>query len=327
MNKYQVLSILEEADYFKLYKCLNKETQKIIAIKAYKLNINQVEEKKRIEREVKIKKMLHHKNIVDIIEICQKNNEIYIVEEYVEISLSNYLKQGSQQKGLDQNVIPNIMYQVLSSINQCHKYDIIHQNIKPMHIYINPSNYELKLNGFRLARQLPQKGEIVTDYVEARWYKSPEYLLDYRKYGKPEDIWAAACVMAELIDGEPLFPGQGEIDQFYRIVQVIGPLTNQYENLFKKKYKDLKFPIIKNFNSIELRYQGKINAEGLDLMKMMLKMNPDERITAEQSLSHPFFDKLKSKIDNEKGAFIQNKLSNQIKENLKNQAHQDLQKN
>lgn len=57
---------------------------------------------------------------------------------------------------------------------------------------------------------------MLTDYVATRWYRSPELLLK-AKYGKPSDLWAVGCIMGELIDGQPLFPGQNEIDQLYLI--------------------------------------------------------------------------------------------------------------
>jgi len=65
----------------------------------------------------------------------------------------------------------------------------------------------------------------MTDYVATRWYRSPELLLSDTDYGKPVDIWAIGCIMGELTDGQPLFPGDNEIDQLYLIQKVMGPLT------------------------------------------------------------------------------------------------------
>jgi cyclin-dependent kinase-like len=56
----------------------------------------------------------------------------------------------------------------------------------------------------------------MTDYVATRWYRSPELLLGYN-YSREVDIWAIGCIMGELSDGEPLFPGESEIDQMYVI--------------------------------------------------------------------------------------------------------------
>ena len=75
----------------------------------------------------------------------------------------------------------------------------------------------LKLCDFGFARPLPSQGGDMTDYVATRWYRSPELLLSDNDYGKPVDLWAIGCIMGELTDGQPLFPGDNEIDQLYMI--------------------------------------------------------------------------------------------------------------
>lgn len=67
----------------------------------------------------------------------------------------------------------------------------------------------------------------LTDYVATRWYRAPELLLGDTGYGKSVDLWAIGCIMGELIDGQPLFPGESEIDQLYVIQKVLGPLTQE----------------------------------------------------------------------------------------------------
>ncbi len=60
----------------------------------------------------------------------------------------------------------------------------------------------MKLCDFGFARPMPNReNEALTDYVATRWYRSPELLLSYPKYGFPVDMWAVACIMGELIDG------------------------------------------------------------------------------------------------------------------------------
>jgi len=61
--------------------------------------------------------------------------------------------------------------------------------------------------------------------VATRWYRAPELLLNMQ-YEKPVDIWAVGCIMGELIDSQPLFPGDNEIDQLYKIQSVLGNLPS-----------------------------------------------------------------------------------------------------
>lgn len=70
---------------------------------------------------------------------------------------------------------------------------------------------ELRICDFGFARILNNKGGGLTDYVATRWYRAPELLLS-NYYGKEVDIWAIGCIMGELSDGEPLFPGESEMD-------------------------------------------------------------------------------------------------------------------
>ena len=71
----------------------------------------------------------------------------------------------------------------------------------------------MKICDFGFARSVPQeRNPSITHYVATRWYRSPELLLFDPHYGKPADIWAVGCIMAEMISGEPLFPGDNEID-------------------------------------------------------------------------------------------------------------------
>ena len=72
---------------------------------------------------------------------------------------------------------------------------------------------------FGFARKLPGPGKALTDYVATRWYRSPELLLT-DKYGKPSDLWAIGCIMCELIDGDPIFPGDNIFHQLYLITKV-----------------------------------------------------------------------------------------------------------
>lgn len=89
---------------------------------------------------------------------------------------------------------------------------MIHRDIKPENLLLNSDN-TLKLCDFGFARMANQRGQPFTDYVATRWYRAPELLLGSPNYGKPVDIWAIGCIMGEITDGNPLFPGESEIDQ------------------------------------------------------------------------------------------------------------------
>lgn len=98
----------------------------------------------------------------------------------------------------------------------------------------------------------------MTDYVATRWYRAPELLLSVQNYSKPVDLWAIACIMGELIDGQPLFPGENEIDQLFLIQKMLGPLPPDQKELFLKnpRFLGMKFPEILKAETLERRYLG-----------------------------------------------------------------------
>jgi cyclin-dependent kinase-like len=138
----------------------------------------------------------------------------------------------------------------------------------------------------------------MTDYVATRWYRSPELLLG-DKYSKEVDIWAIGCIMGELTDGEPLFPGESEIDQLYVIQKIMGVLTYELQELFQKnpRFVGFKFPDLSKPETLERRYVGKLSKQALSLMQGLLEMDPKERLTAKEALYHPYFDGLRNSED------------------------------
>lgn len=55
-----------------------------------------------------------------------------------------------------------------------------------------------------------------------RWYRAPELLVGEPIYGAAVDVWAIGCLFAEMLTGDPLFPGESDIDQLFLIVRMLG---------------------------------------------------------------------------------------------------------
>lgn len=150
----------------------------------------------------------------------------------------------------------------------------------------------MKLCDFGFARTIPSNGNL-TDYVATRWYRAPELLLGTFDYGKPVDMWAIGCIMAEMIDSQPLFPGESEIDQLYLIQKTLSSLTSNQQEIFQKnpRFIGLKFPEITRCETLEKRYL-KTDKKAIDFLSKLLKMEPSERLTASEALQHPYLSDL-----------------------------------
>ena len=116
--------------------------------------------------------------------------------------------------------------------------------------------------------------------------------------------------MGELMDGQPLFPGDSEVDQLFVIQKVLGALPDFLQDEFNHnvRYQGLKFPEIHNPETIEARYSAVMNDIEIDLMQRMLDMNPYQRITARQAIEHDYFDDIRAKDPEYNGEKSQSSL-------------------
>ena len=74
----------------------------------------------------------------------------------------------------------------------------------------------------KFVTSFPAPGDEYTDYVATRWYRAPELLVGDTQYGTHVDVWAIGCVFAELLCGQPLWPGRSDVDQLYLIKKTLG---------------------------------------------------------------------------------------------------------
>ena len=109
-------------------------------------------------------------------------------------------------------------------------------------------------------------------------------LLRSTVYSAPIDIWAVGCIMAELYTFRPLFPGNSEIDEIFKICSVLGtPDKKEWPEGYKlANAMNFKFP---QFTPTPLsNLIPNASKEAIHLMTDMLRWNPSKRPSAQQSL-------------------------------------------
>jgi cyclin-dependent kinase-like len=291
MNKYEVLGVVGEGAYGVVLRCRNKESGDIVAIKKFKESDDDENLRKTTLREVKILRSLRHKNIVMLIEAFRRRAKLYLVFEYVEKNLLEVLE--ASPNGLHADTVKLYTFQLVMAINWCHSNDVIHRDIKPENLLIDLRTQTLKLCDFGFARVMGGGGEM-TDYVATRWYRAPELLLGSTNYGFGVDMWAIGCIMGELSDGQPLFPGESEVDQLYIVQKIIGPMIPDHLDMFmaNPRFNGLRFPDMSKPETLQKRYMGKILKRPLALMKVLMAMDPAARPTANQCITNPYFEGL-----------------------------------
>ncbi|XP_077964875.1 cyclin-dependent kinase-like 5 isoform X2 [Gasterosteus aculeatus] len=292
MNKFEVLGIVGEGAYGVVLKCRHKDTNEIVAIKKFKDSEENEEVKETTLRELKMLRTLKQENIVELKEAFRRRGKLYLVFEYVEKNMLELLEE--LPNGVATDKARSYIYQLIRAIHWCHKHDIVHRDIKPENLLISGEDV-LKLCDFGFARNLSEGTDAnYTEYVATRWYRSPELLLG-APYGKAVDMWSVGCILGELSDGQPLFPGESEIDQLFTIQKVLGPLPPEQMKLFynNPRFHGLRFPAVNHPQTLERRYLGIIGGALLDLLKSLLLLNPTERFLTEQSINHHAFQSLR----------------------------------
>lgn len=130
----------------------------------------------------------------------------------------------------------------------------------------------------------------MTGYVVTRWYRAPEVILSWMHYTQTVDIWSVGCIMAEMLQGKPLFKGSDHLDQLTEIMKVTG--TPSQEFVSKLESEDAK-TYIKGLSKVEKKDLSKVfsdvNPQAVCVLECMLLLDPDNRVSAAEALSLPYF--------------------------------------
>ncbi|TRM61702.1 kinase-like domain-containing protein [Schizophyllum amplum] len=257
-----------------------------------------LQDKRFKNRELQIMKLMSHPNVVDLRAYFYSNgdkkDEVYLnlmleyVPETVYRASRHYAKLKQPMPMLQ---IKLYMYQLMRSLSYIHSVGICHRDIKPQNLLLNPATGVLKLCDFGSAKILVA-GEPNVSYICSRYYRAPELIFGATNYTTNIDIWSTGCVMAELMLGQPLFPGESGIDQLVEIIKVLGTPTREQIKTMNPNYMEHKFPQIKPHPFSKV-FRPRTSPEAIDLVAKLLEYTPSARLSAVESMVHPFFDELR----------------------------------
>ncbi|XP_054893294.1 serine/threonine-protein kinase MAK isoform X8 [Poeciliopsis prolifica] len=284
MNRYTTLKQLGDGTYGSVLMGRSNESGELVAIKRMKRKFYSWEECMNL-REVKSLKKLNHANVVKLKEVIRENDHLYFVFEYMKENLYQLMKD--RRKLFPESVIRNISFQILQGLSFIHKHGFFHRDMKPENLLCMGPEL-VKIADFGLAREIRSKPPY-TDYVSTRWYRAPEVLLRSSTYSSPIDLWAVGCIMAELYTLRPLFPGNSEVDEIFKICQVLGTVKKMDwpEGYQLASAMNFRFPQCVPTNLKTLIPNA--SKEAIALMQDFLQWDPKKRPTAVQALRYPYF--------------------------------------
>mmetsp|Transcript_16941 Transcript_16941/g.36707 ORF Transcript_16941/g.36707 Transcript_16941/m.36707 type:complete len:358 (+) Transcript_16941:18-1091(+) len=253
-------------------------------------------------REIKLLKSLRHPNVVMLKEIVaskatdynRSKGSIYMVFEYLEHDLAGIVSSGFK---LTKATIKLYMKQLLDGLHYCHVNNILHRDIKGSNLLISDDG-RLKIADFGLARSWNDETVPLTKTVITMWYRPPELLLGSENYGKKADIWSVGCILAELLIGQPIFPGKNEKDQLEKIIRICGSPNDQNWKTHRR------LPLVGVMGSwlkqvgvhkrtlrdhIKRNAVNGVTTEELDLCDALLALDPALRPDASKALDFNYF--------------------------------------
>lgn len=293
---YSDLRPLGEGAYGVVCTAEYRGTGERVAIKKFFRPFQSTIHAKRTYREIKLLRRMNHDNVLEMVDLFTPDpdvsllNNVYFVSVLIGSDLQNILK--IQRLGDDQ--IQLLVYQILRGLKYIHSAEILHRDLKPSNIAVN-EKCELKILDFGLARAADIE---MTGYVATRWYRAPEIMLNWMHYSQSVDVWSVGCILAELVSGRALFPGDDHIDQLTRIMNIVGTPSEDFllkvQSEEARNYiRNLPYMPRKDFRQLF----PTASPSAIDLLERMLVLDPDHRISVVDALCHPYLSEYSSPSD------------------------------
>ncbi|KAJ9081540.1 Dual specificity tyrosine-phosphorylation-regulated kinase, variant 2 [Entomophthora muscae] len=234
-------------------------------------------------------------NVLHILDSFIFRSHLCIVTELYGINLYEHIKQN-QFVGFRMATVRNFSIQILKCLTLLNTHSVIHCDLKPENILLaGPNNSQIKVIDFGSSCFASQR---IYTYIQSRFYRSPEVILEL-PYGPPIDMWSFGCILAELSNGHPIFPGETEAEQMACILEVLGQPDLALIAKSKRRYSFFDVsgnpritlsPRRRRIIGSKPLSQILKNADDLyiDFVARCLEFDPDKRMTPAQALCHPW---------------------------------------
>ena len=265
---YSKEKILGHGSYGTVYLVKHKQLSKYFAMKTIKKNPNKKKELEILNNEIKILKSLDHPNILKINDFYETNTEYNLITEFCQEG--ELYKEIKSKAPFSEGISAYYMKEILTAVSYCHSMNIIHRDLKPENIMIlkkaKNNCHPIKIIDFGTATIFTEekRENIITGTAQ---YIAPEVIS--RNYNEKSDLWSCGVILYNMLTGRYPFGGDTSEEISYKII--------------RGKYDMTQYPL------------NIISKEAKDLIRNLLVLDPNKRLSAKQALKHPWFsiDKVK----------------------------------
>ncbi|KAF8078282.1 kinase-like domain-containing protein [Lyophyllum atratum] len=311
-DHYEIVRKVGRGKYSEVFEGVNVVTEEKCIIKVLK-----PVKKKKIKREIKIlQNLAGGPNVVSLLDVVRDpaSKIPSLITEYVH----NLDFKVLYPRFTDLDV-RFYMLELLKALDFCHSKGIMHRDVKPHNVMIDHEHRKLRLIDWGLAEFYHPKTEYNVR-VASRYFKGPELLVDFQEYDYSLDMWSYGCMFASMIfRKEPFFHGHDNYDQLVKITKVLGTdelfvylekynirLDSQYNELLGRHgglktcpinrltYSSSRYPRKPWTRFITSENQRYISNEAIDFLDKLLRYDHQERLTAREAQSQPYFDPVRT---------------------------------
>ncbi|XP_054152927.1 cyclin-dependent kinase 10-like [Oppia nitens] len=288
VTDFEKLNRIGEGTYGIVYRARDTRTDEIVAIKRMRMDREREGLPVSGLREINLLLNLRHDNVVQLKEVVvgKSLESIFLVMEYCEQDLASLL--DNMNTPFTESQVKCILMQLFYGLVYLHKNFIVHRDLKVSNLLLTDCG-QLKIADFGLARKYGLKNIPMTPRVVTLWYRAPELLFQSNVQTTAIDMWAAGCILGELLLHKPLLPGRSEINQIELIVDFLGtPNASIWPDCSK-------LPVLQKFqlkhqpyNNIKYKFSW-VSPAGIRLLNLLFMYDPTKRATAEECLQSSYF--------------------------------------
>jgi len=288
---YTAERVIGNGSFGVVYQATVTGTRDTVAIKKV------LQDRRFKNRELEIMRMLSHPAVVELKQHFysrgSSRDEIYLnlVMGYVPENLHYAIRTHAKARRLIPYPYTKVyMYQIARSLAYIHSMGVCHRDIKPQNLLYCPTTHVVKLCDFGSAKILVA-GQPNVAYICSRYYRAPELVFEATEYTTAIDTWSMGCVFAEMLLGEPLFPGESGVDQMFQILNVLGTPTPAEVKAMSPARTPMRLPDIAPTSFSKKLARSPPGA--IDLLSKILQYDPSKRLDPFGCLTHPYFDDIR----------------------------------